>query len=384
MWSNRLHQHQEARMKTLIHSTVTRMGACFLALALIAPAVRSTPQPGCDAAGIAAAGFDPQALCQVLDAPLRDGANVHAILVMRHGSLVAERYYTGKDRSIWMPFARTVRFDAATRHDLRSVSKSITSLLWGIAQGEGRVPGLDTPVLDLYPELADLRTRNRGTITLRQLFTMTSGLAWEEPIRYGMGNDETGLYWRSSQARYLFDRPLAASNGFNYNGGTTAVLADILARRTGMPVNDYARHKLFAPLGITDWEWQADLRGRPMAFAGLRMRPRDLAKVGQLVLQRGQWQGKQVVPAAWIDESLQPRVDTGDGLRYGYQWWSGTVEAAGGSHPWHAAFGNGGQRLFVVPAVDLVVVITAGGYDTAGSGRHASGVFRALAASLIR
>ncbi|VXC36869.1 serine hydrolase [Massilia sp. 9I] len=369
-------------MKTLPDSPIARMRACFLALALAAPAVWSAPMPACDTASIAAAGFAPQALCRVLDASLSDGANVHAILVMRHGALVVERYYAGKDRSIWSLFARTVQFDADTRHDLRSVSKSVTSLLWGIAQAEGRTPGLDTPVLDLYPELADLKTGGRGAITLRQLFTMTSGLAWEEPIRYGMGNDETGLYWRSSQARYLFDRPLAASNGFNYNGGATAVLADILARRTGMPVTEYARHKLFAPLGITDWEWQTDLRGRPMAFAGLRMRPRDLLRIGQLVLQRGQWQGRQIVPAAWIDESLAPRVETGDGLQYGYQWWSGTVEALGGRHRWHAAVGNGGQRLFVVPALDLVVVITAGGYNEAGSGRHANGVFRALAASL--
>lgn len=354
----------------------------LLALALTGTAAQAGPQAPCDAGAMTSAGFAPQALCEVLEAPLRDKSNVHAVLVMRRGALVAERYYTGADRSIWTPFAHTVRFDASTRHDLRSISKSVTSLLWGIAQGEGRVPGLDTPVLDLYPELADLKTQGRESITLRQLFTMTSGLAWEEPIRYGLGNDETGLYWRSSQARYLFDRPLAPSKAFNYNGGATAVLADILARRTGMPLPEYARRKLFAPLGITDSEWQTDLRGRPMAFAGLRLRPRDLAQIGQLLLQRGQWQGRQIVPAAWIDESLLARVDTGDGLRYGYQWWSGMVEAAGGSHRWHAGFGNGGQRLYVVPALELVVVITAGGYDDARSGRHASGVFRAIAAGV--
>ncbi|RLM51920.1 hypothetical protein DVK02_16550, partial [Halobellus sp. Atlit-31R] len=92
-------------MKTLRHSTAARTGACFLALALAAPAVRCAPQPACDTAAIAAEGFAPQALCRVLDAPLREGANVHAIVVMRHGALVAERYYAGKERSIWMPFA---------------------------------------------------------------------------------------------------------------------------------------------------------------------------------------------------------------------------------------------------------------------------------------
>jgi len=366
--------------------TLCSLRACIMApyLALALGAAHAAPAPSCDPQLGTAAGFAPQALCRVLDAQADGKANVHAVLVMRHGALVAERYYTGADRSIWTPFTHTVRFDADTRHDLRSISKSVTSLLWGIAQGEGRMPALDTPVLDLYPELADLRMQGREAVTLRQLFTMTTGLAWEEPIRYGLGNDETGLYWRSSQARYLFDRPLAPSKHFNYNGGATAVLADILARRTGMPLPEYARRRLFEPLGIADWEWQGDLRGRPLAFAGLRLRPRDLGKIGQLLLQRGQWQGKQIVPAAWIAESLQPRVDTGDGLRYGYQWWSGTVEAAGGSQRWHAAFGNGGQRLFVVPALDLVVVVTAGGYDSAASGRHASGMFRAIAAGITR
>lgn len=349
----------------LQYAMTTRFLAPLLALSLFAGAAHAA-----------------QPLDALLDAPAHDKNNVHAIVVLRHGAVVAERYYRGCDRSIWSPFARTVQFDANTRHDLRSVSKSVTSLLWGIAQEEGRMPALDTPVLDLYPQLADLKTGGREAVTVRQLFTMSSGLSWEEPIRYGMNNDETGLYWRSSQARYLFDRPLVAKNVFNYNGGATAVLADILARRTGMPLQDYAQRKLFAPLGITDWEWQKDVRGRPMAFAGLRLRPRDLATIGQLLLQRGQWQGKQVVPAQWIDESLKPHVETGDGLQYGYQWWSGMVEAAGGRHRWHAGFGNGGQRLFIVPALDLVVVITAGGYDDAGSGRHATALFRSIAAAL--
>lgn len=370
-------------MTTPFPSALSHRRTAFLAFALLHGAAQAaSPAPACDAARIAAAGMAAPRLCTLLDTPARDGANVHGIVVMRHGALVAERYYEGRDRSIWSPFPRTVRFDANTRHDLRSVSKSVTSLLWGIAQGEGRTPALDTPVLALYPELADLRTGGREAVTVRQLFTMTSGLAWEEPIRYGMGNDETGLYWRSSQARYLFDRPLVAKGVFNYNGGATAVLADILARRTGMPLQDYAQQKLFAPLGILDWEWQKDLRGRPMAFAGLRLRPRDLAKIGQLVLQRGQWQGRQLVPEQWIAESLQPHVETGDGLQYGYQWWSGTVDAAGGRHRWHAGFGNGGQRLYVVPTLGLVVVITAGGYDDAGSGRHVGALFRAIAATL--
>lgn len=365
------------------HWNMSRTWPALLAAVLVAGPLQAAH--ACDDNRSTAAGFMPAKLCPLLDAPANHAANIHAIVVLRHGAIVAERYYTGTDRSIWSPWSRTVRFDAATPHDLRSITKSITSLLWGIAQGQGRTPPLETPVLDLYPELVGLKTGGRQAVTLRHLFTMSSGLAWQEPVRYDASNDETGLFWRSSQVRYVFDRPVKNSGaGFHYNGGGTAVLADVLAQRVGMPLPDYARTHLFAPLGISDWEWKEDLRGRPMAYAGLRMRPADLAKIGQLVLQRGAWQGRQLVPAAWIAESLRPQVQTGDGLQYGYQWWSGTVEAVGGKHQWHAGFGNGGQRVFIVPGLELVVVVTAGGYDDMGSGRRAMGVFRAVAGAIVR
>ncbi|MDF6470722.1 serine hydrolase, partial [Escherichia coli] len=101
----------------------------------------------------------------------------------------------------------------------------------------------------------------------------------------------------------------------------------LLVERVGMSVPEYARQQLFEPLGITDWEWVDDYRGRPLAFAGVRLRPRDLARIGQLVLQHGQWNGRQLVPAEWIAESTRPHIDTGMGLQYGYQWWLGKVAA---------------------------------------------------------
>jgi CubicO group peptidase (beta-lactamase class C family) len=170
---------------------------------------------------------------------------------------------------------------------------------------------------------------------------MTSGLAWDEPGNYGFGNAEFPLYWRSSQARHVLERPMAhpAGQRFSYNGGSTAILAELLAKGVGMPLPDYARSRLFAPLGITDWEWL-----------------RDLARIGQLILQGGSWNGVQIVPEAWIAASLQPRAEVGDGRQYGYQWWHGQTRALGTAQAWTAGFGNGGQRLFVVPALDLVVV----------------------------
>jgi len=312
------------------------------------------------------AGFDAVHLCGVLKGFLTGAVNFHGLVIERHGVVVAQAYRRGKDESIYSLMSRQTDFDASRRHDLRSISKSVTSLLWGIAQGRNQTPSLDTPVLPLFPELGTLQSQGRQSITIAHLLGMSSGLAWNEPNRYNAGNDEGGLYWRSSQQRYLFDRPMLAQPGerFNYNGGGTAILARILADQTGMPLPEYARKNLFGPLGIDDWEWMNDLRGRPLAFSGLRMRPVDVARIGRMILRRGQWEGRQIVPAAWIDESLRPRLATGDGLRYGYQWWSGSVEAAGRRYEWHAGFGNGGQRLYMVPALDLVVVMTAGDYNS--------------------
>jgi CubicO group peptidase (beta-lactamase class C family) len=130
-----------------------------------------------------------------------------------------------------------------------------------------------------------------------------------------------------------------------------------------MPLPDFARKVLFEPLGITDWEWTNDVRGRPLAFAGLRMRPNDLIRIGRMVLNHGQWKGQQIVPADWLNDSTRAHLDTGDGLQYGYQWWAGKVDAMGAKHDWSAGFGNGGQRLFLIPDLDMMIVMTAGDYN---------------------
>ncbi len=356
-----------------------------------------------DAADASVAGFDAARLCEALRDVATSDINFHSIIVERHGKLVAELYKRGKDESIYTLIPSVTDFDTSTKHDVRSISKSVVSLLWGIAQAQGKTPPLGTPVLDLLPELSDLKGGGREAITIAHLLTMSSGLDWSEPSTYKKDNDEFGLYWRSSQARYLFNRPMAAAAGklYNYNGGGTAVLAQILVDRVGMSLPEYARKFLFEPLGISDWEWRNDFRGRPLAFAGLRMRPRDIARIGRMVLgeagsgvvglarqpiQPGMWRGKQIVPAAWLADATRAQIAMGNepGWSYGYQWWIGklpvgiatatapkpatpetatsTPAASKSAIDWAGGFGNGGQRLFMMPALDIVVVITAGQY----------------------
>lgn len=345
----------------------------------------------------AEAGFDPTLLCAVLDEVVAGEANVHGVLVERHGRLVAERYRAGVDTPITVryglpnPFASTVAFDPGTLHDVRSISKSVVGLLVGIAVQQGRMPALSAAVLDSYPRLADLRTAPRDAITVEQLLTMSSGLAWNEWNAGILTSDETRLFWTADQARFLFDRPQAAAPGtvFNYNGGGTQGLADLLTGATGTSLPELARTQLFEPLAITEWEWATDLRGRPLAFAGLRLRPRDMAKLGRLVLDDGRWRGRTVVPETWVGESLRPHISTGstalsvtdEDAGYGYQWWTGHADAHGRRLAWAAAVGNGGQRIYVVPELDLTVVMTAGEYGSPRIGQTAKRLFTGVLAA---
>ncbi len=197
-----------------------------------------------------AAGFDAKALCAALAEVDRGSANIHGVIVERRGRLVAELYRTGPDEPIDVnyglgnPFASDVEFGPDVLHDVRSVSKSVVGLLIGIARAErqdSRTPG--TSALELFPELADLRTPERDAITLGHLLSMSSGLEWDE---WGAGlltSDETRLFWKSDPARFFFDRPQAAPPGtrFNYNGGGTATLAELLTRSSGKPLVELAR-----------------------------------------------------------------------------------------------------------------------------------------------
>jgi CubicO group peptidase (beta-lactamase class C family) len=301
-----------------------------------------------------------------LDHAVRRGEfpNLHAVVVARHGKLVLERYYEGADERWGQPLG-TIAFGPAVKHDVRSISKSVVGLLYGIALAEGRVPTLDQPLVDQFPAYQDLASDPaRRRMTIAHALTMTLGTEWDETLPYSdRRNSEIAMEFAADRYRFVLERPLVATPGSRwvYNGGATAVLAHLIARGTGERLHDFARARLFGPLGIFDTEWVLGLNGEPSAASGLRMRPRDLARIGQLVLERGRWGERQVVPAAWLEESFATRVAAEDGLEYGYHWWLGRGRADG--RPWIAGFGNGGQRLNIVPDLDLVVVILAGNYN---------------------
>jgi CubicO group peptidase (beta-lactamase class C family) len=292
--------------------------------------------------------------------------NLHSTLVIQHGQVIAEWYFEGTDEGRGRPL-NSVKFGPETLHDVRSVTKSIVSLLFGIAIADHAVPSLDSPVLDSFPEYKDLQTVERRKIRLRDLLPMTSGLRWDERYPYtDIRNGENAMNAAPDRYRYILSQPIDSLPGtqWRYSGGDVALIGAVIERSTKIPLDIYAEKKLFGPLGITEFVWRRDNSGIPIAASGLRMLPRDMAKIGLLVLHNGRDpSGHQIVPESWIRESTSPHVtlftENDCTIKYGYFWWLGT----GCKAPWYGAQGNGGQHIRVVPSLDMVIVTTAGLYN---------------------
>jgi CubicO group peptidase (beta-lactamase class C family) len=297
--------------------------------------------------------------------------NIHAVLIERDNRLVYETYFTGTDQRFIRSLG-TVVFDRNTKHDIRSISKSVTSALLGIALASRATDQLKRPLLDFFPEHAAIAPTNWRSITLRDALTMTAGLQWDETnIPYtDPSNGEIEMDNAPDPTGYVLSRPVVTVPGtqFNYNGGLVQLVAVAIERDRRRPLRDFARQMLFTPLGITDWEWAGDLSGTPAAASGLRLRPRDLAKFGSLYLHHGRWNGRQIIPSAWVTESLRMAIDpklklTGLATGYGYYWWLDRVKIGSSTFEVQEAVGNGGQRIFLVPKLRLAVTTLAGRYD---------------------
>lgn len=286
------------------------------------------------------------------------------MLVARDGQLVAERYYEGADEALGRPLGvRT--FGSEDLHDLRSITKSVVGLLYGIALAEGLVPPAAATLLDHFREYRDLASDPaRRRLTVAHALTMTLGTAWDEGLSYAdPRNSERAMELADDRCRYVLDRPMVSEPGTRwiYNGGASALLGALITRGSGRPLRDYAEEKLFRPLGIARYEWLQGRDGTELAASGLRLRPRDLAKIGRLAVGGGTWDGRQLVPSDWLAASFEPHAETESG-NYGYQWWLGPTTEDGGPL-WIAGFGNGGQRLFLGPRRRLAVVVMAGNYN---------------------
>ena len=327
------------------------------------------PKPGIDDWKIeaqTAVSINPKLLCALIDNLETHKRNIHSVLVVRSGSLVFEHYRRGVDER-WGTDLGEIAHGPEVKHDVRSVSKSVISLLIGIALERKLIENIDQTIFSFLPQYASLRTPAKEHISLRHLLTMSSGIAWNEEIPY---TDARNSWLHMSDApdpyRYVLEQPQMAEPGkvWNYSGGSTALLAAVLQRTSGKWVEEFARDELFAPLGITDFEWvKMPSSGEFAADSGLRLRPRDMAKLGQLVISRGIWKGKPIVSAEWLKEATVRRFRLDYNSYYGYQWWISSSSVDGRKIDWFEALGFGGQRIVIVPSLELVVVFTAGLYD---------------------
>jgi len=277
------------------------------------------------------AGFDSTRLRQAVDA-WAAFPKVHGVLVARHGYVVLEAYHTG--------------YDSRFRFYQQSATKSVTSALVGIAIGRGELAGRSAILRDVIPTY--LRASDDpavGTITLDQLLTMSSGFdgppVGPRPL-----------------VRSLLARPVVHEPGtfFAYDDGGFHVLAVALQTATGSHLRDYVNQHLFAPLGfaVGSGEWATDDLGIPFGSTGLRLSLREMAKVGELYLRDGVWDGRRILPEGWVDHGRRVRsVDTTDGSLYGAHWWIDQLDTERGTF---RASGYEGQMVAICPALDAIVV----------------------------
>lgn len=327
-------------------------------------------------------GFDPVALADLahlIDSGL-NMPNVHAVLIEHSGQLVFERYWAGEDGELGY-----VEHGPKTLHDIRSISKSVTSLLLGIALGASAENELSRSITEFFP---DRKGFGEGVeaITLQHVLTMTAGLSWNETIvPYTSNNDYVRLFASADPVGYVLNKEIRNIPGsrWNYNSGLTDVIAGVIENLTGKSLDDFANEVLFGPLNIIDYEWWRPPAwpsdNFPSASAGLRMRARDLAKIASLTLHDGKWRGRQIVPEAWITASTTRQFDIPSGrYDYGYFWFPGKLIS--GQFVIQAS-GWGDQQIYVLPEIGLAITIFAGNYEDGGGvvgERIAGRIVRAL------
>jgi len=309
--------------------------------------------------------------------------HVDGMLIIRHGQVVYEKSYSHHYAEIyqgeatkksglnptdptgpynyfsswWHPF-----YHGSNLHTLQSVTKTVTSMIIGVAVTRKEFPFLDTPVLSFFDTstVKNIDDRKRR-MTIRHLLTMTAGFDWHENLPYSDPNNscsnmEASFDW----VKFTIDQPMSDEPGkvFNYNSGATELLAHIFRLATGQDIEEYAVKHLFTPLGIKNHFWKRSPYGLIDTEGGLYLEKSDLAKLFHLVLKKGKWETKQILSTDWISQSVSPYIKFGPKSGYGYKWWLGSY----GNKPAEVTWGGngfGGQFPIIIPEYDMVVVFNA-------------------------
>lgn len=278
-------------------------------------------------------------------------SDLRGVVIHRKGQLVAERYFNGETPS--------------GLHDIRSAGKSVTALLVGAAMDRGMIKSVFDPAYRYWSQAAGSAI---GDVKLRDVLTMRSGLAANDQVTTSPGNED-----RFNQAtdplQFLLQKPRKTPPGtaYVYNSLTAYTAGLLVEKVSGQKEQDFARNVLFYPLGITNFNWQTDVAGHTKGQGNLSITTRDLANIGQVVLDEGRFRDKTIVTERWIKSMLKPRVVISKvdpyADAYGYFWYAKTHMIMGSPVETRFASGNGGNKIYVVPSRNLVVALTSSAYN---------------------
>ncbi len=303
-----------------------------------------------------------------MDEYIRQGTykKITSLLVARHGRLIHESYFSGSN--------------AESLQNTRSASKSITSILIGIAIDKGLIPSVNSPVFSFFPDKKPMQYADprKDKMTIEDLLTMSSILECDDSNSFSRGNEER-MYPIEDWVQFLFDLPVRGfpawttrpedsphGRSFSYCTAGTVTLGSLLERATKSSVPEFAERHLFSKIGARSVDWQFTPLGTAMTGGGLGLTSRDLLKLGQLYLNGGRWNETQIVSEHWVAESTRPHVRVDEETEYGYLWWLRDFESGGKKHHSFLMQGNGGNKVAVFPGLDMVAVLTSTNYNTPG------------------
>ncbi len=298
-------------------------------------------------------GIDSTLIIDMSDKIIREEfKRIDGLLILRNNKLVYEEYFHGYSESV--------------PHNIYSATKSITSILTGIAIEKGLISSVDDKILPLLPEYTSYANPDprKAEITIRNLLNMSSGLDCDD----WNANTETYMNQSSDWVKFTLDLPQVHDPGTNglYCTGGVVTLGQIIENQSEVRLDEFADQNLFEPLGITNYKWKTSGDGRISGGGGqLFLRPRDMAKIGLTMLNNGIWEGNQVIPRNWVQQSAQNFITLpGPFTGYGFLWWKQTFTKNDNNVYTFFASGNGGQEIFVIPSEQMVIVFTQGNQDT--------------------
>lgn len=336
-------------------------------------------------ATLASTSLDASILEQ-LDSALLAGEfeQINSVLIARNGSLVYEKYYNG--------------YTMDSLHNTRSASKSITGMLIGLAIQQQLIPSEKAAVLPYFEDKKPLRHTDarKEEITIEDLLTMSSLLECDDFNQYSRGNEER-MYLIEDWVRFYLDLPIKGfaawtkkpadapyGRSFSYCTAGVVVLGGVLENATRMKVDAFALQHLFAPLGITNYQWQYTPLGLPMTGGGLQLNSRDYLKLAQLYLNKGNWQGKEIISPAWVEKSTRPHASYMPNMDYGYLFWIGQFGPEDRKYTAYYMAGAGGNKVAVIPELELAVVLSSTLFGQGGAHQQTEEILNAYIIPAVR